>query len=247
MQRWAIYIDIEGSSTIYAHDEAQFFASVDALTDGICRIGSQVCPETPNRLFAHQTGGDGFVIVSEFAQRSPEMPIAIAVVLMRRVLAAGGVAKAGISQGKFADVQACLRTLQEYPPDEHGRRRLGRGILTVFPVMGTALINSHRLATRKPRGARLALDPALVGQVPTGVVVSHKDGDLIVVDWVHTTLPAIDEIISKASMQLPSAAELRRKLTAYVSNIGDAVDEDWKHYTLCLNGCGPNGTKRGPG
>src|SRR5688572_6159807 len=104
MKRWAIYIDIEGSSRIYAHDEAQFFASVNALLDGICRIGSQVCPETPNRLFVHQTGGDGFVIISEFAQRSPEIPIATAVVLMQTVLVSGGIAKSGIAQGGFGDI-----------------------------------------------------------------------------------------------------------------------------------------------
>lgn len=68
MQRWAIYIDIEGTSKIYKHNEVQFFASVNALLDGICRIGSQVYPESPNRLFVHQAGGDGFFIISEFAQ-----------------------------------------------------------------------------------------------------------------------------------------------------------------------------------
>jgi hypothetical protein len=237
MNRWAIYIDIEGSSKIYASDEAQFFASVDALMDGICRIGSQVCPETPNRLFAHQTGGDGFVIVSEFAEPSPEMPIAVAVVLMQVVLAAGGVAKSGISQGQFGDVQNCFPTLQRYPTDEHGRRRLGRGILTTFPVMGTALINSHRLATRWPRGARLAVDRAMVGRIPEGLAVTHEDGHMIVVDWVHTQLPEIDQIVSKTRLPLPSPEELQRKLTAYVAKIGNAVDEDWKHYTLCLNAC----------
>jgi len=229
---------MEGSSKIYVSDEAHFFASVDALLGAICRIGSQVCPETPDRLFVHQTGGDGFVIVSEFAQRSPELPIAIAVVLMRTVLAAGGVGKAGVSQGEFADVQACLPVLQGYPPDEHGRRRLGRGILTVFPVMGTALINSHRLATRRPRGARLAIDRALVAQIPAGVAVTHEDTELIVVDWVHTRLPEIDEILARTTLALPSSAELEQKLTAYVAKAGNAVDEDWKHYTLCLNGCG---------
>lgn len=236
--RWAVYIDVEGSSTIYASDEAQFFAVVDALMDGICRIGALVCPETPHRLFVHQTGGDGFLIVSEFAQRSPEMPIAIAVVLMQTVVAAGGVAKAGVSLGEFADVQGCLPTLQNYPPDEHGRRRLGRGILTVFSVMGTALINSHRLATRWPRGARLAVDRAMVSQIPAGLVITHEDEDLIVVDWVHTRLPEIAEIFSKTGLPHPSPEELQRKLTAYVAKIGSAIDEDWKHHTLCLNGCG---------
>lgn len=234
---WAIYIDVEGSSRVYATHEAQFFTCVDALLDGICRIGAQVCPESPDRLFAHQTGGDGFVIVSDFGRRSPEMPIAIAVILMQKVLAAGGVAKSGISQGKFGDVQSCLPVLQDYPPDEHGRRRLGRGILTVFPVMGMALINSHSLATRKPRGARLAVDRAMLDQIPSGVVVSHEEPDFVVVDWVHTAFREIEEIGSKTGIQLRPAAELRRRLSAYVASIGDAADADWKHYTLRLNGC----------
>lgn len=222
---------------MYASDEAQFFTVVDALMEAICRIGSLLCPETPNRLFVHQTGGDGFVIVSEFAQRSPEMPIAIAVVLMQTVLTAGGVAKSGISEGQFADVQNCFPSLQRHPPDEHGRRRLGRGILTTFPVMGTALINSHRLATRKPRGARLAVDRAMLRQIPAGVVVSHEDRDLLVVDWVHTAFRETEEIASKTGVQLPSPAKLRDMLQAYVANIGEGADADWKHYTLCLNGC----------
>ncbi len=235
--RWAVYIDLEGSSKIYAGDEVQFFTSVDALMDCICRIGSLVCPETPNRLFVHQTGGDGFVIVSEFAQRSPEMPIAIGVVLMQTVLAAGAIAKAGISQGAFGDVSGCFTTLRRYPEDQDGQRRLGRGVMTVFPVMGTALINAHRLATRSPRGARLAVDSAMVTQKPDGVVVSHIEKDLIVVDWVHTRTSVIDEIVAKTDIHLPSAAELQERLVAYVAKAADTTDEDWRHYTLFLNGC----------
>jgi len=235
--RWAIYIDVEGSSKVYDTDEAQFFASVDALMDGIVRIGSRVCPETPNRLFVHQTGGDGFVIVSEFAERNPEMPIAIAAVLMKKVLGAGAVAKSGISQGDFADVRSCYRTLQHSAVDAHGRYPLGDGLMTVFPVMGTALTNAHKLATRRPRGARLAVDAAMVNQVPDGVVVSRKEKDLIVVDWVHTWSRAIEDISSVAGIQLLSPGELEKRLAAYVASTGDAPDEEWKHYSLCLNGC----------
>lgn len=237
MVRWAIYIDVEGSSKIYPRDEAQFFASVDALMDGIVRIGSLLCPETPNRLFVHQTGGDGFVIVSEFAEQSPEMPIAIAAVLMKKVLGAGAVAKSGISQGDLADVKRCYRTLHHLPACGDARYPLGGGLMTVFPVMGTALTNAHKLATRRPRGARLAVDRAMVNQVPDGVVVSHKEKDLIVVDWVHARTSTMEDIRSKAGIQLPPPTELEKKLAAYVASTGDATDADWKHYTLCLNGC----------
>ena len=138
MTRWAIYLDLEGTSSIYRTDEAQFFKSMHSLMDGICRIGSRACATSPKRLSVHQTGGDGFILVSEFAEQSPELPIAIAVVLMQTVLAAGGVCKAGISQGEFADVHSCFQ-LPEWPEcylRDDGRIQLGGGIMTVFPVMG---------------------------------------------------------------------------------------------------------------
>jgi hypothetical protein len=237
MERWAIYIDIEGSKKVYPKDECKFYAAVDALIDGIGQIGSRVCPENPSRLFAHQTGGDGFVIVSEFEERSPEMPVSIAIVLMQMVLAKGVVAKAGISKGRFGDIQSSLPALGSYPPDQYGRRRLGRGIMTCFPVMGTALINSHRFANRKPPGARLAVDLTMTENLPTGVVISHRDSDFLIVDWVHTRIEAIDEIISKTNIQLPSIDCLQQMLTTYVAETGDETDDEWKNYTLSLNGC----------
>jgi len=237
MKRWAIYIDIEGSSSIYEQDESQFLASVNALLDGICRIGSQVCPESPNRLFVHQTGGDGFVIVSEFDQRSPEMPIAIAVVLMQTVLLSGCVAKSGISQGKFSDIQSCFPTLNDYPPDEHGQRYIGRGVLNLFPAMGSALTNSHRFATKEPRGARLAVDRSMISQFPKRLAVSYKNEELIIVDWIHTALDEIEEISHRAAIQLLPPAELRARLLSYVAGVGKTTDEEWKRCTIELNGC----------
>jgi len=116
------------------------------------------------------------------------MPIAIAVVLMQTVLVSGCVAKSGIAQGKFSDIQSCFPTLHGYPPDEHGQRHIGRGILNLFPIMGSALINSHRLATKRPRGARLAVDRSMISQFPKRLAVSYENEELIVVDWIHTTL-----------------------------------------------------------
>ncbi len=66
MNRWAIYLDIEGTSTIYQEDKIWFYNAIDELLSAVCRIGNLVYPETPNRLFAHQAGGDGLIIVSEF-------------------------------------------------------------------------------------------------------------------------------------------------------------------------------------
>lgn len=238
VNRWAIYIDMEGASKIYAANAMQFFRAVDSLFDAVCRIGSRVFPEEPDRLFVHQTGGDGLIIVSEHSRRSPELPIAIAIILMRTVLAAGGVAKAGISHGEFGDIQSCLPSLTGYPLDEYGRRRLGRGIFATLQVMGTALVNAHRFAVGKPRGARLVVDRTMVQQIPPGVSVSHEEADGVVVDWVHSAMPTIDDVIEKAGLSIPTGPELRRRLLEYVAS-AETADEEWRHLTLSLNQCLP--------
>jgi hypothetical protein len=62
VNRWAIYIDMEGTSKIYPGNDVQFFRALNALFDAVCRIGSRVFPEEPDQLFVHQTGGDGPII-----------------------------------------------------------------------------------------------------------------------------------------------------------------------------------------
>jgi len=237
MNRWAVYLDIEGTSKIYEVHEGRVYAAFDAILSTLCRIGSEVFPETPSRLFAHQVGGDGVVIVSEFAKDLPEAPISIAVVLLQVLLLNGHLGKAGISEGTFADIRSCFPSLRSVPNIGDGRYRLGRGLLTTFPVMGTALINSHRIATRKPRGARLTVDADVMIDVPDGVVISLQDKGSLVVDWIHTRTRATEEITSKAHIELPSPGALRERLVAYVANTGDATDDEWKHNTLSLNGC----------
>ena len=236
MNRWALYIDIEGTSRIYESHESCFYSAFDALLATICRIDREVFPETPCRLFPHQVGGDGVVIVSEFAEGKPETPISIGVVLMQVLLVNGLVGKAGISEGTFADIQSCLPSVRSISNFEsHSDRRAAE--FTIFPVMGTALINSHQLATCKPRGARMAVDPVTMQAIPDGVVISHRDKNVLVVDWVHTQTNLVQEIVSKIDLQLPSPDALGFKLKSYVERTGEESDQEWKHFTLCLNGC----------
>jgi hypothetical protein len=104
--------------------------------------------------------------------------------------------------------------------------------------VGSALINSHRLAARRPRGARLAVDRSMMSQMSAGLVVSHESADLVVLDWIHIALDEIEEISSRAGIQLLPGAELQDRLLAYEAGIGNTADEDWKRCTLQLNGCG---------
>lgn len=232
--RWSIYIDIEGSSVLYKESEYRFFCVMDALMDGICRIGKEVSPTKIGTLYVHQTGGDGFILVSDSITVTPEIPISIAVVLMQTVLSKGGIAKAGISQGNFADVKGCFQTLRTFH-SKSGVIQLQDGLLRVFPVMGTALINAHRIATRDPRGARLGLDASMATEsLPSGVVISHAEKEMLVVDWIHTKTPLMQEIVSRTEMRLPAPHDMEKLLKQYIAN-AHGVNTEWADNTLKLN------------
>lgn len=100
--RWGIYIDIEGFGAQY-DQTMKALLPLNALMDGIFKIGERKYNDDVTRLFAHQFG-DGFVVVSCFEEKSLDRPVAIAISLMQHVLAAGGLAKASIAEGGFSDI-----------------------------------------------------------------------------------------------------------------------------------------------
>jgi hypothetical protein len=53
-------------------------------------------------------------------------------------------------------------------------------------------------------------------------------------DWLHTHTNLMDEIVRKAKLRIAGAAELEEALRHYVASA--EADDDWKHFTLCLNG-----------
>lgn len=236
MNRWAIYIDIEGASNIYPVDEMRFFQAFDALLSALCSIGTKVYPETPNRLFAHQLGGDGLLVVSEFAEGNPEVPISIAVVLLQVLLMHDAVGKGGISAGRFGYVQGCFPSLRNMTKSCGNVYQLGRGLLTVIPVMGTALINAHRLASQAPSGSLLAVDPTLLDTLPAGIVLRKEGTNSVVIDWVHTRTYLMEDILTKSGINLPLPSELERRLFNYVIATSDHCGEKWRDNTLLYNG-----------
>lgn len=237
MDRWAIYIDIEGTSRIYSSNEMQFLSAFNALLESICAIGVNVCSESPDRLFVHQVGGDGLLVVSEFNEGKPDMPIALAVILMQVLLRNGVVGKGGISEGSYANVTSCFPSLRQLKSISNTSYQLGRGILTVLPGMGTALINAHRLASQPPSGSRLALDRSLAVALPPGIVISKEEEELVVEDWVHTKTPLMEDLLLKTNQQLPSPVEFETRLADYILKTPQLRDTEWGRNALELNNC----------
>lgn len=239
MNRWAVFLDLEGTSKVFPKNGRQLYVPFDASLDALCRIGKNVYPESPYRLFAHQVGGDGLIIVSEFSEGKPEVPISIAVLLMQTFLKMGAVAKGGISEGTYGDYQGCFPSLEKYKIS-HCTFGIGRGILTIFPTMGTALINSHKYASCPPCGCRLAIDTALINSIPDGVVTYEyaKEKDkIIIIDWIHTQTKKMKEIKKLAGLCLPTTEQLEGMLINYIEKTGELKNTEWGINSLHFNGC----------
>ena len=172
---------------------------------GIYAIGTKVFTEDGSRLFAHQFG-DGFVIVSDFHETNLDRCTAIAVALMRHISKAGCLARAAIAEGDFADISGCWpREIREARALNGGERavQLGSGLLTLLPVMGTALISANKLDSCNPtKGAILTVETANASRISRDfrrTTVAQNSG-ITVIDWVHATSPILEEIEAKGGI-----------------------------------------------
>lgn len=223
--RWAISIDLEGFGDLY-DKENLILLSLGELMEGIFRVGCQCFPESPDRLFAHQLG-DGFVIVSDFPEDTLNRPMAIALALLRHVAHSGRFAKATISEGKFADIQSCYPSVVVEAAGSDRRVSLGAGVMTLFPVMGTALIRAFLLAKNCPSGPLLAVASAERHRLPGGLVIYEVPSrDIIVVDWIHSQNEFATEIAKKAGLNNPNISRMSEMLNSYCQK--QNVTKEWQ-------------------
>lgn len=219
--RWSIWIDIEGFSTLWGKGNLAM-AGLRTLMSGIFVIGTKVYADDGDRLFAHQSG-DGFVIVGDFHEAALDRCAAIAVALMRHVTTSGCIARAAIAEGEFADYSGCWpkeirEELAHLQSDDIAR--LGSGIMTLLPVMGTALINANKLDSRnRTKGGVLTIATRDAARVAASFLrrVSRDDDSMTMIDWVHASSPFIDEIIAKGEIAGMTSASLEMVVSDYIS------------------------------
>jgi hypothetical protein len=215
--RWSIYVDMQGFSELF-DKENQILLSLSELMRAIYRVGTIAYPLVPDRLFAHQTG-DGFVIVSDFHEPSPMRAIAIAIVLLRRVASTGRFARAAISEGELADIVGCYpREVTANRDQTGGVVILGEGLMTLFPIMGTALIRAFALEKREPPGPLLLLDGQFSNRLPTDLAVERIGNAADApasIDWIHSKIPLVSQIWPQSGFPDISDKEIEEKLIRY--------------------------------
>ena len=233
MKRWSIYIDVEGFSAIFGKDSTRALNSLIALLKGVHDVASRLPNSSHDRLFVHQVG-DGFVIVSDFPETTITRPLSIAIGLLQLLLISGGVGRAAISHGEFADITSC------YPADIQKVRdghylQLPSGIMTIFPVMGDALTNAYKAQDNSFKGPCLFVDPCLLDCMEfEGLKFCHLTGDLVVIDWIGSSTRMLAEVRNLLSIESHSAEQLKVLLARYVSS--NPVCDSWAANALLMAG-----------
>lgn len=230
-KRWSIYIDIEGFGSRY-DQTMNALGSLNALMEGIYRIGSNKYSDDINRLFAHQFG-DGFVIVSCFEEECLDRAIAISISLMRHVLASGGLAKASVSEGGFSDIKGC------YPREVTDNERdgcisVGAGLMTIIPVMGTALINAVSIDKRSPSGSLLTIDSSNKDRISAEFNMNKIENGLLSVNWIKGEQTLVNEISADSGLSMQSEIDRIASLQKYISE--NELKPNWVRTTCYEQG-----------
>jgi hypothetical protein len=216
-ERWALYIDIEGFGVKWNDTTMDAFRGINALMQAIFWIGDRYYPEPPDRLFAHQFG-DGFLVTSDFPEKYLDRAVIVAIALLRHLLSEGETAKGAIAEGEVSDVQHCYPTEVRRQLD-NGNIHFGAGVMTVSPVLGSALINAVKVQKRSPTGPLLTISrehASRLSAIPSHLVMS--DSDPMVINWLRGEPPGLASLQAASGLARSSEPERVSQLKQYIAS-----------------------------
>jgi hypothetical protein len=151
---------------------------------------------------------------------------------MQKVLFSNGIAKAVIAEGDMADIQGCFpKCIRNTLRDGENCIRLGRGLMTTFTVMGTALIRAVNFAEKAPSGGLLLIHESLRSHVPPDIHPENvHDTGFLSIDWVHTKTESLSQMQKTADLPLLGSSSLEIKLNNYMNN--NEINDEWRNNTL---------------
>lgn len=223
--RWSIFIDVEGFSFLHKTSEFEAHRRLNNLIEDIYKIGTQIYPDDPDRLFVHQLG-DGFVIVSSFAEETLYRPLSIALALMQSALLKGGICKAGISDGNFADVQGTWPKEIRDNIESSATLRIGEGVMKLFTVMGDALINSYKALSLSGSGPHLVIDNRIKCLMPPDIRIMKESEHLLFTNWLNLNTSLSNDILEILGHENINHKEIYNQFEVYIQE--NKASEEWK-------------------
>lgn len=232
-QRWALYVDVEGFGVKWNDSTADAFQGINALMQGIFWIGDRYYREPPDRLFAHQFG-DGFLVASDFHEELLDRAVLVGVALQRHLLANGETAKCAIAEGAVSDIQNC------YPPEvraqlSKGNIHFGAGVMTITPVLGSALVSTVSLQKKTPSGPLLSISQANMHRLSCGATARPAASSVAVINWLRGEPSGLQALQVAAGFKPHSEEERVAQLRAYIA-ANAFLKQEWKDnvYTYLL-------------
>jgi hypothetical protein len=221
--RWALYIDVEGFGAKWDETTMLAFRGINSLMEGIFRIGSNAFAEPPHRIFAHQFG-DAFLIVSDFHEENLDRAALVGIALMRHLLTVGEVAKCALAEGELSDVANCYPEAirSQY---EKGHIGIGSGIMTVTPVMGSALIRAVSLQ-KGISGPLMILPAAVKSRISPDFALSDINSRLSL-NWLRGEPNGLNALQAAAGLAQGSESERVSSLERYISS-NQGLKDNWR-------------------
>jgi hypothetical protein len=109
------------------------------------------------------------------------------------------------------------------------------GIIFTYPVTGDAIINSYRLINKSLKGPYMLIDNCFepfLRQIK-GLRIFYKEEEYMVIDWIHSEVPLVSQILEKIDYIPPEPTKIQELLTSYI-NINEKLDKKWVENTQTL-------------
>ena len=177
----------------------------------------------------HQLG-DGFIVVSGIPGGNSGRLLCICLGIMRHLIAKGVATKAGISGGGFSDVFGEYPLAIQKAAKDHRCVPLGEnGLMTIIPVMGSALTRSYRFLNGR-HGAVLLLDTTAFCRLQRGIVTRAKSPTVI--DWVHSESPQVRRLCKSSGLKYSTSSEAEDHLRKYLKDNSACLPTEWINSTM---------------
>jgi hypothetical protein len=222
IQRTAMFIDIQGFGKLYRSEADSLWGLAD-LMEGVYRLGQESTRLGISRLFAHHIG-DGFVLIDDGGVANASRLAAAAVALHQFTLVRSlHFCASAVAEGEMADVLHCYPKMVLDARADDGVVRLGEGLMTLFPVMGTAIINTNRML-KEAHGSVILVSPEQKPKLEAGLHCIEEDHKLFV-NWITSASPTISLARQILGIDAISIDELRSRFQAAIER--NACPSEW--------------------
>lgn len=203
-----MFIDVEGFGSLYGKERADSLWGLSDLMEGIIVLGRAAPQLRVRRFFAHQFG-DGFVVTEDSASALGRMA-AVAMALHQYVLVKSGhFCGSALERGGLADVVGCYP--KAVTESDHHAVQLGEGLMTITPVIGTALIKTYKLLGQH-HGSVVVLPAGYRNDLEAGTEYTETNG-VLYLNWIESagdTLTRCRQALRIASYDVVAMQTLAR-------------------------------------